>query len=105
MRRPAIAVGLLLAATAANANCVSQRDCTGDACRQVPICDSSIHVVPPQTSSVPPISPPSVQSIAPPTVHPVVASRCAPRNVCNGNTRSLQLGLLLGLLLRGKQNP
>jgi hypothetical protein len=45
-------------------------------CRNIPVCDSTLDIVPPQSPSIPPIAPPSIRPIQPPTLLPLGTSRC-----------------------------
>jgi hypothetical protein len=71
----------------ASANCRWDWDCTGGQCRQVPICDSAIGIVPPRPPSIAPIPPPTIQPVPRPTVPPIGTSSCAPRYMCNGSSQ------------------
>jgi len=81
----AISLALAVAQTGpAFAGCRWDWDCTSGQCHQVPICDSTIDIVPPRPPAVPPIAPPSIAPIPTPTVPPIGTSQCAPRYMCNG---------------------
>ena len=67
------------------ANCIWQWDCSTNPCQQVPICDSTTDIVPPQPPSVPPIAPPSIKPINPPTVPPIGTTECYQKYICDGD--------------------
>jgi hypothetical protein len=73
-------------ATSALAACRWTWDCTSGQCRQVPICDSPIDIVPPRPPGIPPIAPPSIRPIQSPIVPPVGTGSCSKQYLCQQGT-------------------
>ncbi len=72
------------------ASCTWKWDCSSGQCQQVPICDSSIDIVPPKTPEVAPIPTPTIQPIGNPTVPPVGTTQCGQKYICEANGCSWQ---------------
>jgi len=69
------------------ADCVWKWDCSSGFCQHIPICENALDIVPPETSSVPPIPPASIKPINPPIIPPIIppigTSQCDEKYVCN----------------------
>lgn len=73
----------LFAPLSADAKCRWTFDCSNGPCKQVPICDSTLDIVPPKPPRVAPIAPPSIKPIDRPRVPPVGTTSCTNRYLCN----------------------
>lgn len=69
----------------APSGCIWQWDCTTTPCRQVPICNSALDIVPPRPPSIAPIPAPTIKPIPTPTIAPIGTTQCNQRYICNGN--------------------
>ncbi len=83
----ALFVGALvvLFANPSLAACSWQFDCSSGTCRQVPVCSSSIDIVPVKPARIAPIPAPTIRPIQQPTVPPVGTTSCQPRYLCNSS--------------------
>ena len=75
---------IVLGAAAANAGCVWKFECpAAGACRQVPICDSAIDLVPIKPLRMAPLVLPPVAPIAPVVLPPLGTRSCRQAYICN----------------------
>ena len=89
-----ISIGTLLTSIILNATvyagCVWKWDCDqwGN-CRQMPLCDSTLDIVPPKPPAIAPIPSPSIPPIQSPTIPPIGTSSCSQEYICDdyGNCR------------------
>jgi len=72
------------------ANCEWKWDCSSGQCQQIPICDSSVDIVPPKPPEVAPIPSPTIQPVETPTVAPVGTTQCEQKYICEFNGCSWQ---------------
>ena len=85
MKRFILSIGLVLVASQALALCSWQYDCTGGyPCKQVPICSSTLGIVPPKPPAIAPIPSPSIRPIPTPTIPPIGTSSCTLSYTCQG---------------------
>ena len=71
------------AAPPAFAACTWEWECDpGGSCIQVPICTSTLDIVPPAPPGIAPIAPPSIKPIMPPTLPPLGTSECREAYLC-----------------------
>jgi hypothetical protein len=84
MKQPTLIVVLvmLLFPTLLLAQCTWKWDCSSYPCKQVPICSSSIDLIPIKPPEVPPIPPPSIKPINIPTIPPIGTTKCEQRYIC-----------------------
>ncbi len=70
-------IGCIVVANPAAASCTWEWICdeSGD-CANVPICDSTINIVPPQPPSITPIVPPSVRPVERLNIPPIGTDNC-----------------------------
>lgn len=67
----------------ASGTCVWTWDCSSGTCRQVPLCDSTLDIPPPQPPSIPPIAPPSIPPVEVPTIPPIGTDSCGQKYICD----------------------
>lgn len=88
MRRLILALVVLagvfaLRPPAAYAECRWVWDCSGGACKHVPVCQHPGDFVPIEPVELPPIAPATVKPMEPPGMPPPGASTCAKRYICD----------------------
>jgi hypothetical protein len=79
-----LAAFLLTSAQQVEAACTWNFECDkwGN-CRQVPLCDSTLDIVPPRPPALAPIPPPAVAPDQRPTIPPLGTSSCRQAYICN----------------------
>jgi len=74
---------MLLSTNLTFAECVWQWDCSSYPCKQVPICENSLDLVPIKPISIAPIPSPSIQPIDFPSIPPIGTTQCEQKYICN----------------------
>ena len=80
---------MILFAPDTQAACIWQHECDAwGNCRQVPICDSALDIVPVRPPALAPIPAPTIRPIQRPTLPPLGTSSCRQAYLCSmGNCR------------------
>ena len=66
--------------------CIWSWDCSNYTCVRVPLCDSTLSIVPPDQPAIPPIPTPSIKPIKTPSIPPVGTSECDLKYICDDNS-------------------
>jgi hypothetical protein len=82
----AVAGMLLLRSVTAQAQCQWRWDCTSGACRQIPICRSTLDLPPLPPVEVPPVPLPSIQPLPKVQLPPLGTTQCGQRYLGKGMT-------------------
>ena len=85
MRTVLIAFALMLVGPIyANAGCIWEFECDSwGNCRQVPLCDSTLDIVPPRSPAIAPIPAPTIRPIPQPIIPPLGTSSCRQAYLCD----------------------
>ena len=79
-----IGLSLWFIAAPSFAGCTWEFECDAYGnCRQIPLCDSTLDIVPPKPPAIAPIPPPAIAPIPEPTIPPIGTTSCRQAYICD----------------------